>query len=71
MLTGSVTTYRGDGQIHVGLSGDNDVSAEHARRLSASRAAKGLEVQWACTNGDPRDVRTFVAGVEQTSKVQR
>lgn len=71
MLTGSVTTYLQDGTIHKGLSGDNDVSSEYARRLSIDANAKGLEVQWQCTNGDPRDVRTFVDGVEQTAKRQR
>lgn len=64
-LIGDVSAWRGRSMVK-GLSGDTGVSAEYAQRLS--RNEKGVEVVWSCTNGDPRDVRTFIGGVEQPRK---
>jgi hypothetical protein len=61
MLIGDVTVWSGDRMI-AGLSGDNDVPAEHAKRISLDASAKGCRVVWHCRNGDPRDVRTYVDG---------
>jgi hypothetical protein len=63
-LIGNIRTTR-NGHLVLGLSGDSNMDAEYARKLSLDEAAKGCVVTWACTNGDTRDVRRYVEGVEQ------
>lgn len=63
-LIGSIRTTR-NGTLVVSLSGDQGMDAEYARKLSLDHAAKGCVVSWSCQNGDQRDVRRYVEGVEQ------
>jgi len=56
MLTGQVLYYSTKTGSRLAAM-DSDVTAEYAQRA----AGKDVAV-WACTNGDPRDVRYFHAG---------
>lgn len=70
MLIGDIVVWC-DGEMIAGLSGDRDVSAEYAERMSrdlAREGRRGLEVVWSCRNGDPRDVRMYVDGAQRAAR---